>query len=345
MKHAERLFVFVMLLTGSASTALAEPRCKRPIESSEIQLPKDDAVHATTPESFEWFYWTSHLEASDGRKFGFLDIIYSTRAEIEPGQVVPIHYSDTTIADLNDNTYHYGGRAFNYSPAPILPNRFDFAVGDNAVTGGDGSDHLHAVVKDSERSYIVDLWLFSLKPAVEQIAEDYLHEYARTRMLSVGTIEVDGESVRVFGYSVFDHAFGDMQPQLAQVDNWTWMSIQLQDGRELVLLKAIRKNGSTMEYVNLTDAQCRVQRFGPGEFSLTPKASWSPSPECSYPMGWKLSVPSARIDLDIAPAMLDQDILVPGMDHYYEGEVLVTGAVKEPVSGRGVVELTWFCSW
>jgi len=141
-------------------------------------------------------------------------------------------------------------------------------------------------------TYVVDLWRTSLKIPVEQIAEDYLHEYARTRMLTIGTITIDAEAVPVFG--------------------------------------------SSMEYVNVTDAQCRVQRFGPGEFTLTPTGTWSPSATSEYPMGWKLSIPRERIELRVTPAVLDQDILVPGLDHYYEGESIITGFANGPVTGQGV---------
>lgn len=349
MKHVgTAAFVVLWSAIAVCSQARADSRgrCNRSIESSTIQLPKDDAVHPPTPYSFEWFYWTSHLEAADGRKFGFLDIIYHTVAELEPGLGTPIQYSDTTVSDLSEGTYHYGGRAFEYGPAKPVRNGFEFSIGDNHVKGGDGRDELRAVVDDGAKRYAVHLWLYSLKPAVQQISESYLREYARTRVATLGTIEVEGELIPVFGYSVFDHAFGDQLPQLAQVDNWTWMSLQLDDDREIVLLRMVRHDGSTMEYAYVIDANCRTTSYGPGEFTLAATDTWKQSENCEYPIAWEIAIPAAHARLEITPAIVDQDIFVPGIDHYYEGEVAVTGRVSGGrVTGRGVVELTWFCPW
>ena len=39
------------------------------METTGIVLPGDDAVRSDVP--VQWWYWTGHLEARDGRRFGF----------------------------------------------------------------------------------------------------------------------------------------------------------------------------------------------------------------------------------------------------------------------------------
>jgi predicted secreted hydrolase len=56
-------------------------------------------------------------------------------------------------------------------------------------------------------------------------------------------------------------------------------------------------------------------------------------------MNWEVKVPSKKLDLFVRPVFEAQDILVPAMDHYYEGDSKVSGTAK----GKAYVELYGFC--
>jgi predicted secreted hydrolase len=62
-------------------------------------------------------------------------------------------------------------------------------------------------------------------------------------------------------------------------------------------------------------------------------------------MGWKLSVPSAAIDIELTPSMVEQE-RVTGRSTavtYWEGSVAVKGTSKgKSVSGQGYVEMTGY---
>ncbi len=317
--------------------------CAKPL-TGLINLPADDAVHPATPMSLEWWYWTSHLETDDGRQFGFLDIVYTGLFEIVPGTVAPLQWSDTTISDVAEGKYHFAGRAYLPEPTPVIPGGFQFDLGENSVFGGDGHDVIHAVVDDGSRRYEVDLELESEKAPVQHMAGGYIYDYARTRMATRGTIAVDGELHGVRGYTYFDHEWGDQFYVMATTQNWTWISLQLEDDRELVVLVLNHLDGTQLTWADLTDAHCNTTRYEPGEFTLTATGTWQQSSICQYPMGWEISIPKAGISLAVTSSIVDQVIYVPGMDHYYEGEAVAYGwQHQRALSGRGVVELTAFC--
>lgn len=321
--------------TGSCAKQLRGP----------ISLPADDAVHVYTPASFEWWYWTSHLEAEDGRKFGFLDIVYTGLYEASPGMVGPLQWSDTTISDVSEGKYHFPGRAYLPEPAIKVSNGYSFSIGENNVVGGDGHDVIHAVVNDGLKEYVVDLKLESEKAPVQHMAGGYIFDYARTRMATQGTIAIDGKVLHVHGSTYFDHEYGDQLYVMATVKDWTWISVQLDDDSELVVLVLNRLDGTQMAWADLTDEHCKTTRFDSSEFALQAVGTWQQSSVCTYPMGWNISIPRAAINLNVKSSIVDQDIYVPGMDHYYEGEATVTGSYRGPTSGRAVVELTAFCGF
>jgi predicted secreted hydrolase len=57
-----------------------------------------------------------------------------------------------------------------------------------------------------------------------------------------------------------------------------------------------------------------------------------------YPSRWRVRVPSARIDVEVAPLVADQELRLSV--HYWEGAVRV--ASEGRAFGRGYVELTGY---
>jgi predicted secreted hydrolase len=339
---AAALVALALCLTGSTAFADARNACEQGLDDA-IKLPADDAAHPYTPASMEWWYWVTHLRAEDGRLFGFVDIVYTALYSGAPDTTVPLQWSDTAVADISAGKYHFPGRAFGMSPAPVVANGFAFDIGDNHIVGGDGRDRIHATVDDGTKRYVVDLQLLAQKAPVEQMSGPYNFYYSRERMEARGTITIDGKVLRVRGDTWFDHQFGDQLVTLSTVQNWTWIAIQFDDDRELIVLDLNRQDGTKMQFANLTDKRCQTSHYGPGEFTLTPTGSWTASATCTYPMGWDLRIPAEHLALHVQPSILDQDLYVPGMDHYYEGDAVVTGFAKGPVRARAFVELTAFC--
>jgi predicted secreted hydrolase len=305
--------------------------------SGPINLPQDDAAHAYSAYSDEWWYYSSHLETDDGLQFGFAQIFYTL---LDPSSSSPIQYEDAVVADEAKGTFHFGGRQFNLSPVTILPNAFSLAVGTDTAQGGDGHDVVHSEVSDGTSTYVIDLTLTSEKTPVLHLADGYVMYYSRERMRAEGTIVIDGTKHYVHGTTWFDHQFGPQLVELSTVQNWTWIAVQLSGRRELLAL-VVNKQDGTQEFIgSYTDADCGTTQLGAGDFVQTTLGSWAASPTCTYPFGWRVQVPSKGLDLKVVPVIQNQDIWVPGLDHYYEGTSSVTGSDE----GKAYVELFGFCA-
>jgi predicted secreted hydrolase len=303
-----------------------------------INTPADDSVHAYSQYSDEWWYYSSHLQSDDGdREFGFAQIVYTS---LDPQSGSPIQYVDATVTDIAARQYHFGGRQYAFSPATVVPNAFDFAIGTERVRGGNGRDIVHSEVVDGGSTYVVDLKLESEKTPVLHLADGYVNYYSRERMKATGTISVDGKVYAVHGDTWFDHQFGPQLIELSTVRSWTWIAAQLTGGRELLAL-VVNKQDGTQQYIgSYTDEDCNTTQLGEADFTVTATGSWAASEGCVYPLGWDVRVPARGVTVHVDPVIEAQDIWVPGMDRYYEGDSTVTGSHR----GKAYVELFGFCA-
>ena len=311
-------------------------KCRRTL-AGPINLPADDSVHPFSEFSDEWFYYSSHLFTDEGREFGFAQIVYTL---LNPQTGTPIQFVDSTVTDVRQGMYHFGGRQYAFSAPVVLPGAFEFEIGTERVAGGNGHDVVHSTVDDGAGPYVVDLELTSTKTPVFHIADGYVNYYSRELMRATGTISIDGKLHHVHGTTWFDHQFGPQIVELSTVQNWTWIAVQLARDRQLLALVVNRQDGTQLVYGSYTDEDCNTTQLGPGDFTLTALDSWSPSASCTYPYRWDIKVPSEELDLDVVPLVQNQDILVPGVDRYYEGTARVAGSA----SGRAYVELFGFCA-
>ena len=121
-----------------------------------------------------------------------------------------------------------------------------------------------------------------------------------------------------------DHEFGSDELQGDQV-GWDWVSLQLDDRRELMLYLLRRKDGSVVPESSgsVIDARGGVTYLPRAAFALTATGSWtSPHTGGVYPSGWRVRVPSARIDVTLTPQLLDQELAnTTGGVSYWEGAV------------------------
>jgi predicted secreted hydrolase len=170
------------------------------------------------------------------------------------------------------------------------------------------------------------------------------HYYSLTRLKTAGTLTFNGQTFAVTGVSWMDHEFGSGELQANQA-GWDWFSLQLNDGRELMLYRLRQKDGSVTPQSSgsLIDARGAVTHLLLRDFSIEPTGSWkSPHTAATYPSGWRVRVPRAGIDVVLAPTVLDQELAnANGGISYWEGAVDVRGAAGA-AAGVGYVELTGY---
>jgi predicted secreted hydrolase len=324
----------------------------------EFAFPRD---HGSHPEfRTEWWYYTGHLRTASGKRYGF-EVTFFRVGVTPPGtatdsgsrwhlrHLMPAHFA---ITDVNGKTFRYYEKLNRASPftADAAEGRLDvFNEGWRATTNADGSWRLVAAAgKDA-----IDLTLRSRKPpaiqgengiSVKAEAAGYAsHYYSMTRLEVSGT--VNGE--RCSGQTWMDHEFGSSALRENQ-QGWDWFSIQLDNESEVMLYVIRRKNGTAdvTSAGSLIASDGRVIHISRDQMRVTPLARWkSAKSGATYPMGWRVELPSFQIRLTLQPLLRDQELVTRGSTGltYWEGAVDVDGSFGGvAVSGDGYVEMTGY---
>ena len=126
-----------------------------------------------------------------------------------------------------------------------------------------------------------------------------------------------------------DHEFftGAMAPDLA---GWDWFSLQLADGREVMLYLLRQKDGSVdpASAGTLIEPTGGVRHLKLADFKVKATGSWtSPHTRTKYPAGWEITIPEAGYRLTLTPTLPDQEIraAAPARVTYWEGQVKIEG--------------------
>ncbi len=142
-----------------------------------------------------------------------------------------------------------------------------------------------------------------------------------------------------------DHEFGSDELQRDQV-GWDWFSIQLDDRREIMSYRLRMKDGSLAAESSgsLVDARGGVRYLPRAAVLVDAIGAWtSPHTGAVYPSGWRVRVPSARVDAMLVPVVRDQELVgTAGGVSYWEGAVDVRDTVSGRRLGAGYVELTGY---
>jgi len=323
-------------------------------------FPRDHGAHPAYQS--EWWYFTGHVHARDGRRFGFELTIF--RFGIRPGnarfapgvsrwhgsEVFPAHFA---ITDVNGKTFVHDERfvrdALGMGGASV--GTLNVHAGDWSVRGIDPIV-LHAI----SGSNAIDLALRAEKaPAINgeggisrkgSCASCASHYYSITRLATAGTLMVGGTRVAVDGESWMDHEYGSDELEPNQ-RGWDWYALQLDDGRELMLYVLRQKDGgiSPQSSGSLVAPNGDVRHLLLRDFRTQPLGTWkSPASGARYPSGWRVRVPSEGLDVTIVPLLHDQELIDQQLHvAYWEGDCDVSGVDRSrPVHGAAYVELTGY---
>ncbi|HET7705736.1 MAG TPA: lipocalin-like domain-containing protein [Thermoanaerobaculia bacterium] len=359
MKH--RLFVLALMVAIPFVPHSASAQFKPALPGYQFEFPRDHGSH----EDFrtEWWYYTGHLEAESGRRYGFEVTFFRVgvaRPETAPEtrwdlrDLALAHFAITDVSGRRFRYYEKLNRMSPFTAGAATGHLEVFNEGWRAQTSPDGSWNLRAA-SDGDA---IDLKLRAAKPPVVH-GEDGVsvkaqgtgyasHYYSMTRLLATGTLAVKGRKPeRVTGLAWMDHEFGGTELRENQ-QGWDWFSLQLDNETELMLYIIRRVDGTpdvTSSGSLVTDAG-DVIRIRHDQIRVTPESTWrSPRSGANYPMGWTLEVPSLKIRLRLVPVLEDQELVTRASTQvtYWEGAVDVSGSLGNiSVRGAGYVEMTGY---
>jgi predicted secreted hydrolase len=319
----------------------------------------------------EWWYLTGHLAAGEApaRRFGYQFTVF--RVGLSP-RVLPLASewaaTDLVMGHAAVSDLGAGRHVFSevlYRAMPLLGGFGAYAdprlAWSRAPAGTDGEwtlrwngEAFDLAMADRGRGIAFRLATRPLKPLVLQGPNGYSRKgagptaasqyYSFTRLGTHGTVEVDGRAHAVRGESWMDKEFGSNQLGEGQV-GWDWFSLQLADGRELMLY-LLRDRAGAVDFARgtLVSPAGQARYLDRGEFAVRAPARWrSATSGTEYPARWSVEVPGEGLRLEVIPELADQEnrsALVRGL-HYWEGAVAVLAPDGAP-AGRGYVELVGY---
>lgn len=322
-------------------------------------FPRDHAAHFGYQS--EWWYYTGHVRARDGRRFGYELTFF--RVGIRPGdptpvrgqsawrgnQLYPAHFALTD--ESGKQFVHFERFAREALGAGHASSReLDVRVNDWSLKGTApfqmharaGGDAITFTQRAEKPPAVHGQDGVSVKAACATCASHY---YSMTRLRTAGTLVYGGERLTVDGISWMDHEFGSDELQANQA-GWDWFSVQLDDRRELMLYALRQKDGSVTPQSSgsLIGRDGQVTHLVLSDFATEPTGSWkSPHTGGTYPSGWRVRVPRAGIDIVLKPTLADQELAnTAGGVSYWEGAVDALDPVTARPVGVGYVELTGY---
>jgi predicted secreted hydrolase len=186
---------------------------------------------------------------------------------------------------------------------------------------------------------------FSPKDATGEVGSLY---YSLPRLAVTGTLRRDGRDVAVTGRAWLDREVFTSTLGAGQ-SGWDWVSLQLDDGRDLMLYRLRTQDGRVDFALGTLAAPGAPPRALPaGTWTLEPLATWtSQATGAVYPVDWRLRVPGEAIDLELRAVLADQENVSTRTGvHYWEGAVRAVMPPGSPDAGRrlgrGFVELTGY---
>jgi RND superfamily putative drug exporter len=357
----------------------ATPAPSSAVDPQPVVLPRDDAPHHRLTE---WWYYTGHLRAASGERFGFEFVIFRA----ERGGFPVSWASHLALTDETAGTFRFAQRAeigphVDASPpdgfalaippgpseaaeapaaAPSGGGSLAFAPVPWTMTGSGGRDRLSASGIADPASPTpgilgIDLTLAARKPPalhdrigwIDFAAGGSSYYYSRTSMAATGSVVVDGRTLDVTGDAWFDHQWGDFIA--VGGGGWDWFAVNLDDGTDLTLSLVRNADGSyPLVYGTLVGANGAVRHLPRDAFDVAVTGQWaSPRTGAVYPAGWRVTIPGENLVIDLTPAVADQELDTRATTGviYWEGSQRVAATrAGTPLRGEAYVELTGYAS-
>lgn len=333
-------------------------------------FPRDHWAHAGFKT--EWWYVTGQLRpvGEDSIRFGYQFTFFrvgvlENAPDLESAWAsANVIMGHAAITDLASGQHRFS--EILYRETPFLGGFRTYPdsviAWSRAPAGTDGTWHISwnggafdLSMVDEERRFGLSLSTRATKPQVFQGPNGYSRKavgdprnaslyYSFTRLGTTGTVTFEGQRFPVTGESWMDKEFGSNQLAEDQI-GWDWFSLQLADGRDLMLYRLRDAEGAeSYRHATVVDRNGAARFLDDTAWTLTPDGIWeSPTTDARYPISWRLSAPALDLDVRIRPLLDDQEnvsTLVPNL-YYWEGAVAVIDRDGRN-RGRGYVELTGY---
>jgi predicted secreted hydrolase len=351
-RAAATILGFLALSTFAADWKTAEP-------GWQYEFPRDH--HAHREFKTEWWYFTGNLFDAGGRRFGYELTFFrdgirpaATRDPSASRFIVDdlkfAHFAITDVAgkqfrfEQKMNRGAFGEAGFddgqrlawieNWAVQLNGENEFEIQAG---TSFGELRLHLRAV----KRPAIHGENGVSTKTADGTAASHY---YSLTRLDATGELTLGATKHQIHGTSWFDHEWSTSQLGRGHV-GWDWVSVQWENGAELMLYRMRLANGDADAASSGTwiAPDGTTKHLRASDFQMTPQEFWnSKTTGGHYPVAWKVAIPGEQMEFTLKRALDDQELRIDPIT-YWEGAIDASGTRDgQPITGRGYLELTGY---
>ncbi|GAC1356104.1 MAG: lipocalin-like domain-containing protein [Vulcanimicrobiaceae bacterium] len=349
------LLVSAIVLGGATHADTFAPA----IAPYHFVFPRDHGSHPSYRT--EWWYFTGHLRSADGHRFGYELTFF--RVGLAPSahanrtgksawhgsQLYPAHFAITDERSGRFVFYEAFARDA-LGQAGAAEGKLAVHVHDWSLSGPmpfqlhaeSGGDAIRLNLRSRKPPAIHGRGGISQKGSCPSCASHY---YSFTRLATTGSLRALGHTYAVTGTSWMDHEFGSDELQKNQA-GWDWFSIQLLDGRDIMLYHLRQTDGTTTPQSSgsLVSQDGGVTYLDRNHFSIESRATWiSPHTAARYPAEWTINIKGVPT-LRLAPVVADQELVNASNGvTYWEGSVTVR-SMAGALLGYGYVELTGYAN-
>lgn len=317
-----------------------------------ISFPKDELAHNNI---VEWWYFNGNLEDEKGNEYSYMNCLFKTnprKINLPFVKKIPLndyYFSHHLVSDIKNrnfesfvhplllvskDTFSKESLFINYTTLPVI-NYINFCI--------EKVDTSKYRIKTNSFDFILTSTkkpLLANKSGFLNSGTDYEnYYYSLTDLKTEGTINLNGNQVKVHGKSWMDHQWADT-PYEKKV-KWNWFSIQLDNSTQIMCYEITLKNEKKY-LANLINrnSQCKFTE----EVLIKPAGkTWaSEKTGAEYPLSWNIQIPSWKIDLTTKPLNENQEMIF-SIINYWEGPIDITGRIyNREIKGKGFMELVGY---
>ncbi len=335
-----------------------------------IRFPQDTLPHDTI---IEWWYFNGFLTDVRGNHYAFMDCLF--RADADKVKIPYFKnifgagkagryalFAHSMLADLGAGKTWKDVQNISLASRDTFTRPLFYAnyIDPVSVAGGFVAHEMAEIApgKFHIKTETIDLLLESRRPVMLEGGNGFISVrgresfyYSLTDLKATGMIRVPGAGagrgagtddgwVSVTGRSWMDHQWADTP---YAKDRWTWFSIQLENGMDIMCVEYDDGKGKD-RVVDILDAHGKASHVSEAAFSSGSEIWKSKTTKAEYPLAWNISIPEKGITLTTHARMHDQEMIF-GAINYWEGPIAVAATVGgKKVSGVGFMELAGYPS-
>ncbi len=361
IRHRISLCLCASVALGSLFSVIigADDEWQKALPPYQFVFPRDHASHPKY--KVEWWYYTGNLKSKDGRTFGYQLTFFRVGVDYKPQNpsrwaVRDLFMTHLAVSDIDGNEFKHAERINRAGVGWAGAEEQSYRVWNE-----DWEAKLDVTGKHLLRAFDAGLGIeLELEEGKQPIAHgergvsqkgseagNASHYYSLTRMPTRGALMVNGERLDVEGLSWMDHEFGTSFLEKGQL-GWDWLSIQLDDGTDLMLYQFRREDGErdTHSHATIVDAAGKSTPVKSDRFELEAGKQWTSKKSGGrYPINWLVKIPREDIELSVEAAIEDQEMRTAESTGvtYWEGSIEVNGRHRgRAVRGRGYLEMTGY---